>query len=137
MPRPREAIKRRIDHDESRIDLTQTLVAETPFLHHAGAKAYGQHIAPFQQRFDHFRGAPVRHVDGETELRTVEVGEEAAAVDAGFVFLEGASEAHAVGMFRGFDLHQRRAVIRQLLRGDRARSGPGEVDDLQALEDRF
>jgi hypothetical protein len=76
----------------------------------------------------------VLEVHREREFGGVERGEELAAIDARNVVFERPDEPQPVGRAHGLDVHDRRAVIGEILGGDRPDADPGEVGDLHALE---
>ena len=116
--------------------LAQLGVREAPAGHHARREAVDHDVRPLQDQFPRDVATNrVGHVDGHAQLVRIELGEEAAAVDAGLAVDERRTDPQRVRVLAGLDFDDGGAEVAEVAGGDGSSGGPGEVDDLQSGED--
>src|SRR5665213_2741333 len=116
--------------DDARVDLVDALPGETHTVERAGREILNQHVALFNQRFQHAHALRVLGIDGDRALVVVEHGE-IERVGAFDIDQLAAGDIADAGTL---DLDHVGAEPGQQLRAGRARLHVGEIEDAHAGE---
>ena len=115
--------------DDVRLDGTHSVVAQAEAIHHAGREIVGNHIALQDQPGHQIERTRVLHIERQTALAGIAVGEITAAIQTRHTIFVGCRKPQGIDPAMAFDFHHIGARIGENFSGVGPRTDPGEVSD--------